>query len=62
LDFNAGGTATGKTARHAFAAPGDYEVSLQVTDGCGFTKDYTATIHIGMLKVYMPLATKGPKP
>ncbi len=43
--FGDGGTATGQYATHAYAAPGDYLVTLTVENGCGQdVVEYTVTV------------------
>lgn len=43
-DFGDGSTATGATAAHTYAAPGDYTVRLTVTDNDGLTGTTTRTV------------------
>jgi PKD repeat protein len=45
-DFGDGGSATGERPGHEFAAAGDYEVSLTVTDGRGGTGSVTRTVTV----------------
>jgi len=40
-DFDDGGTSTVANPTHNFALDGDYIVTLQVTDACGFTASFT---------------------
>ncbi len=43
-DFGDGKTATGATAAHEYAAPGEFTVKLTVTDALGLTASKTATV------------------
>ncbi|MEO7016865.1 MAG: PKD domain-containing protein, partial [Leifsonia sp.] len=45
-DFGDGGTATGATASHTYAAGGSYTVRLTVTDNLGATNSTTATVTV----------------
>ena len=45
-DFGDGGTATGASVNHAFVEPGDYTVTLTVTDTCGATDSDDFTLEI----------------
>jgi uncharacterized repeat protein (TIGR01451 family) len=45
-DFGDGGTASGQTATYTYTAPGNYTVTLTVTDACGFTGTVTDTLTI----------------
>ncbi len=45
-DWGDGDTANGSTASHTYANPGDYIVTLTVTDTCGYTDTTTQTIPI----------------
>jgi len=45
-DFGDGGTATGQSVSHAYAAPGNYSVTLAVDNRCGqATTEHTVTVH-----------------
>ncbi len=45
--FGDGGTATGRTPTHTFAEPGDYEVTVNVTDNGSAVGTYTSTVSVG---------------
>ncbi|MGO2053535.1 MAG: PKD domain-containing protein [Glutamicibacter sp.] len=45
-DFGDGATATGVTATHSYAEPGDYQVELVVTDSAGATDQRTRSVSI----------------
>jgi subtilisin family serine protease len=45
-DFGDTNTGSGVTASHTFAATGDYQVTLTVTDDGGFTDDLTRTVSV----------------
>jgi PKD repeat protein len=40
-DFGDGGTGTGQNPSHTYATAGTFDVTLTVTDGCGFSKSVT---------------------
>ena len=44
--FGDGGTATGATATHTYAAPGTYTISLRVTDNAGATGNATRSVKV----------------
>jgi PKD repeat protein len=46
-EFGDGGTATGKTAQHAFSAPGNFFVRLTITDALGRSAFTTKSITVG---------------
>lgn len=58
-DFGDGQTATGQIVTHSFAAAGDYQVTLTVTDGYGNTGSTTQTVDVGSL--HSDLAAGGGK-
>jgi uncharacterized repeat protein (TIGR01451 family) len=45
-DFGDGDTASGPTTSHAYASPGDFVVTLTVTDTCGFVDAVSKTITV----------------
>ncbi|MCU1658271.1 MAG: domain containing protein, partial [Pseudonocardiales bacterium] len=51
-DFGDGGTSTGSTASHTFAASGTYPVTLTVTDNQGATGFVTAQISVQAIVTY----------
>ncbi len=48
-DFADGGTATGQNATHTYTNPGDYDVSLTVTDVSGCTFETVIQVNVGGL-------------
>ncbi len=48
-DFADGGTATGQNATHTYTNPGDYDVSLTVTDANGCTFETVIQVNVGGL-------------
>jgi len=56
-DFGDGATATGATARHAFAAPGTYQVSLTVTDDVGASATTVTPVPVTVAPVGGVVAT-----
>jgi uncharacterized repeat protein (TIGR01451 family) len=57
-DFDDGDTASGPTASHLFTDPGTYQVTLTVTDGCGFSETYSLDITVMPIKIYLPFIVK----
>ena len=59
-DFGGDGAAAGLSASHAFSAAGSYTVTLTVTDGCGYTAEYSLTVEVAeaIQRVYLPLVRK----
>jgi PKD repeat protein len=55
-DFGDGATATGRTATHAYAAPGTYTVTLRVTDSAGAPATSTGSVTIAAPPVSSPIA------
>ncbi len=50
-DFGDGTTATGRTVEHAFDSPGNYTVTLTVTDEAGVTNTTTRTVSVSGVRV-----------
>lgn len=47
-DFGDGATATGRTAHHTYIVPGDYTVTLTVSNECGATQEQETVTVIGV--------------
>jgi len=58
-DFGDGARGTGKTTKHAYATPGVYTVTLNVTDAAGNSATDTATITVRAAPVLFPWWTAG---
>jgi PKD domain len=56
---DASATGTGATATHTFSAPGEYQVSLTVTDNLGLTSTVTDAVTISSASPTPPTATTG---
>jgi PKD domain len=52
-------TATGVGATHTFSAPGQYQVSLTVTDDMGFSSTVTHAVEVSSATPTTPVATTG---
>ena len=59
-DFGDGNTGTGATASHTYNTPGTFDVTLTVTDSCGYSDDVTVAeaVTIGQINVYLPAIFK----
>lgn len=56
-DFGDGDGGSGDSASHTYTEPGNYEVSLTVTDGCGYSETVTATVVVEETEylLYLPV-------
>jgi PKD repeat protein len=58
-NFGDGGTGAGETASHIYLTPGTYDVTLTVTDGCGYSEAITiedaVTVEVSDYLIYLPL-------
>jgi uncharacterized repeat protein (TIGR01451 family) len=57
-DFGDGAVAAGATANHSYTTPGDFDVTLTVTDGCGYTDVITGTVTVTRYDLYLPVLLK----
>lgn len=61
-DFGDGATGTGAAPTHTYTTPGEYDVTLTVTDACGFTNTLTlpnaVTVIQTTFELYLPLTFK----
>jgi uncharacterized repeat protein (TIGR01451 family) len=49
---------TGAHINHGFSNPGSYDVTVTVTDACGYNNTFTITIIIQKYKIYLPAIRK----
>jgi uncharacterized repeat protein (TIGR01451 family) len=58
-DFGDGSTGSGETTEHIYTTPGVYDVTLTVTDACGFThtlvEQEAVTVVQTMFEIYLPV-------
>ena len=59
-DFGDGDTDSGEIVSHTYDDSGDFDVTLTVTDTCGFSKVYVVTeaVTVGGTYIYLPVAVK----
>jgi uncharacterized repeat protein (TIGR01451 family) len=59
-DFGDGGSASGATASHAYNAPDSYDVTLTITDACGYSDSVTVVdaVTIAQYRIYLPLVVR----
>jgi uncharacterized repeat protein (TIGR01451 family) len=61
-DFGDGGSGTGVTPSHTYTTAGVYDVSLTVTDGCGYSETITVedavTVERVNFLIYLPLVVR----
>jgi uncharacterized repeat protein (TIGR01451 family) len=57
-DFGDGESGAGAAASHSYSLPGEYEVTLTATDGCGFAATANLTIQVASLEVYLPITRR----
>jgi uncharacterized repeat protein (TIGR01451 family) len=57
-DFGGDGTAAGPNASHTFDTADSYTVTLTVTDGCGYTAEYSLTVEVSLPSIYLPVVRK----
>ena len=56
-DFGDGQTGSGATTSHAYSAPGSYDVTLTITDTCGYSDSQTVVnaVSIAQNRTYLPI-------
>ena len=59
-DFGAGIKLAGASVEHTFSAPGNYDVTVTVTDQCGFTASDSIEITVSNFEIYLPLILRNP--
>jgi PKD repeat protein len=59
-DFGDGHTASGAAVSHAYDAPGSYDVTLTITDTCGYAESTTVfdAVTIAQYRVFLPTVIK----
>jgi uncharacterized repeat protein (TIGR01451 family) len=59
-DFGDGQTGSGATTSHAYSAPGSYDVTLTITDTCGYSDSQTVVnaVSIAQNRTFLPLVIK----